>query len=59
LVRKTLDFGPQSGANRLARLDGRSRPALLMRRVRQELTAHVGGKPNFVQSPFGKGGRVG
>jgi hypothetical protein len=32
-----------------AKLDGRTKEAALMRRVRAELTAHVGGNPNAVQ----------
>jgi hypothetical protein len=34
----------------LAKADGRTREAALMRRVREDLIAHVGGKPNTVQS---------
>src|SRR5262249_49763616 len=33
----------------LAKLDGRTREAALMRRVRAELTAHVGGEPTVTQ----------
>lgn len=33
----------------LARLDGRTREGRLMRRVRSELTAHVGGRPSATQ----------
>ena len=31
-------------------MDGRSRPARLMRKVRTELIAHLGGKPSVTQS---------
>ena len=33
----------------LAKLDGRTREAALMRRTRGELTAHVGGQPSATQ----------
>src|SRR6185437_12063736 len=38
-----------SRPNILAKLDGRTREAQLMRKVRADLTAHVGGKPNIAQ----------
>lgn len=34
----------------LGRIDGRSREAALLRRVRAELTAHVGGQPTATQA---------
>lgn len=42
-------IGPYSRPVALAKLDGRTREAALMRRVRAELTAHCGGNPNAVQ----------
>jgi hypothetical protein len=45
----TTEIGPYSGPLTLAKLDGRTREAALMRRVRAELTAHCGGNPNAVQ----------
>ncbi len=42
-------LGPYSSASILADLDGRSRAARLLRVVRAELTAHVGGRPSMVQ----------
>jgi hypothetical protein len=45
----TRAIGPYSRPLALRKLDGRTREAALMRRVRAELTAHVGGKPNFPQ----------
>jgi hypothetical protein len=41
--------GPYSRQGALAMLDGRSKEAMFMRRVRAELTAHVGGKPSAVE----------
>jgi hypothetical protein len=43
----TSAIGPYSRPLALAKLDGRTREAALMRRVRAELTAHVGGAPTF------------
>ncbi len=43
------EIGPYSRPLALAKLDGRTREAALMRRVRAELTAHVGGSPTFPQ----------
>jgi hypothetical protein len=43
------EIGPYSGPLTLAKLDGRTREAALMRRVRAELTAHCGGNPSFPQ----------
>lgn len=40
---------PYASHATLARLDGRTREGRLMRRVRSELTAHVGGKPSAPQ----------
>lgn len=45
----TVAISPNSSAATLARLDGRTREGRLMRRVRSELTAHVGGKPSATQ----------
>ena len=42
-------IGPYSSAHTLSNLDGRTREAKLLRRVRSELTAHVGGKPSATQ----------
>ena len=40
---------PYSRAKAIAKLDGRSRPARLMRRVRKDLVTHLGGKPSATQ----------
>jgi hypothetical protein len=45
----TSAIGPYCSPLALAKLDGRTREAALMRRVRTELTAHVGGNPTFPQ----------
>lgn len=42
-------IGPYSRPTALAKLDGRTREARLMRQVRAELTAHVGGNPSATQ----------
>src|SRR5258708_4162290 len=42
-------IGPHSRPHNLARVDGRTREAKLLRRVRAELTEHVGGSPTAVQ----------
>ena len=42
-------IGPYSRPHNLSNMDGRSREARLLRRVRSELTAHVGGKPSATQ----------
>jgi hypothetical protein len=44
-----LKIGPYSRPFALAKLDGRTREASLMRRVRAELTAHCGGSPSATQ----------
>ena len=41
--------GPHSRPHRLAKIDGRTREATLMRQVREDLTRHCGGKPSVVQ----------
>jgi len=41
--------GPYSKRGALALLDGRSKPAQFMRRVRAELVTHVGGSPSAVE----------
>lgn len=43
------DLKPYSRAIAWANLDGRSREAVLLRRVRADLTAHLGGKPSATQ----------
>lgn len=42
-------IGPYSRPHNLQKLDGRTREGRLMRDVRAELTAHVGGKPSATQ----------
>lgn len=42
-------LGPYSRADALAKLDGRTREARLLGKVRKDLTAHVGGKPTVTQ----------
>lgn len=42
-------LGPFSRPNVLAKPDGRTRDARLLRELKAELTAHVGGHPNAVQ----------
>lgn len=49
ITKKVRTIGPYSSSVTLAKLDGRTRKAALMRRVREELSAHVGGKPNAPQ----------
>jgi len=46
---KLTKLGPYSRSASLAKIDGRTREAALMRRVRAEFTAHVGGNPSAVQ----------
>ena len=46
---KARRIGPYSRPNVLAKLDGRTREAALLRRVRADLTAHVGGHPTATQ----------
>ena len=41
--------GPYSRPKKLALLDGRRAEAKLMREVRDDLTAHIGGKPTVTQ----------
>ncbi len=43
-------IGPYSRASALAKLDGRTREARLMRELREELVAHVGGSPSATQT---------
>jgi hypothetical protein len=43
-------IGPYSRPPALAKLDGRSSEARMMRKVRNDLVAHVGGKPSATQS---------
>jgi hypothetical protein len=42
-------LGPYSCLYKLAKLDGRTREAALVRRVREELLAHVGQRPTITQ----------
>ena len=48
-VPKTPRIGPYSAAHMLAKLDGRSREANLLRRIRADLLKHIGGNPTVVQ----------
>lgn len=43
-------IGPHSRPNVLAKLDGRTREAQLMRKVREDLTQHIGGSPSATQA---------
>lgn len=45
----TTVVGPYSRPKAISKLDGRSRPARLMRKVRAELIAHLGGRPSTTQ----------
>jgi hypothetical protein len=45
----TSAIGPYCRPHALAKLDGRTREAALMRRVLADLTRHVGGAPTVVQ----------
>src|SRR4051812_22696126 len=42
-------IGPHSRPGRLALIDGRRAEAQFMKRIRDELTAHVGGRPSVTQ----------
>jgi hypothetical protein len=42
-------IGPYSRPHRLAKLDGRTREAKMLRAIRAELAAHVGGKPSVTE----------
>lgn len=42
-------MNPECSPNTLAKLDGRTREARLMQKVRAELVAHVGGSPSATQ----------
>jgi hypothetical protein len=42
-------LGAHSRPHNLAKIDQRTREAALLRRVREELTAHVGGNPSAVE----------
>lgn len=46
---KAHPIGAHSRPHSLAKLDGRRKEAWLMRRVREELTEHVGGHPTITQ----------
>jgi hypothetical protein len=48
-AQKTREIGPYSRPVTLAKLDGRTKEATLMRRVRAELIEHVGGNPSAIQ----------
>jgi hypothetical protein len=43
-------IGPYSRRHRLAKLDGRTKEAALLRETRARLVAHVGGAPSAVQA---------
>jgi len=43
-------IGPNSSPFTLAKLDGRTKAAQLMRRTRAELIGHCGGNPDVIQS---------
>lgn len=45
----TVKIGPYSRAHRLAKVDGRTRLAKLMRETRSALIEHVGGDPSATQ----------
>ena len=45
----SVALGPYSRPKAVAKLDGRSRPARLMRQVRKELVAHLDGRPSTTQ----------
>jgi len=47
---KTRRIGAYSRPTALAKLDGRTREAALLRTTREALVAHVGGQPSAVQS---------
>jgi hypothetical protein len=47
--RNTTTLRPRSTPADLAKLDGRTREARLMRELRAELVSHVGGKPSATQ----------
>jgi len=46
---KARHIGPYSRPHILAKLDGRTREAMLMRRTRAQLIEHVGGSPSAVE----------
>jgi hypothetical protein len=46
---KTRPIGPYWRPVTLAKLDGRTKEAAVLRRVRADLTAHVGGVPSVTQ----------
>jgi hypothetical protein len=52
MASSTPAIGPYCRPLALAKLDGRTKEAALMRRVRAELTAHVGGTPSFPQRVY-------
>lgn len=47
---KIRQIGPFSRPLALVKLDGRTREAMLMRAVREDLIAHVGGRPTAAQA---------
>jgi hypothetical protein len=49
MTQKIRKIGTYSRRFGLTKLDGRTREAVLMRRVRDELTRHVGGNPSVTQ----------
>ena len=46
---ETYAIGPHSRPHMLAKLDQRTRESRLLKAVRRDLTAHVGGKPSATQ----------
>lgn len=49
MTRRINPIGPHSRPTTLAKMDARTREAALMRKVRADLTAHVGGSPSVTQ----------
>lgn len=49
MTRKINQLGPHSRPSAIAVLDGRTKEAALLRKVRADLTAHVGGNPSATQ----------
>jgi hypothetical protein len=47
--KKVRKITVHSGATTLVKLDQRTKEAQLMRQVRADLTAHVGGRPSYAQ----------
>jgi hypothetical protein len=49
MLKKARHIGPYSRPHILAKLDGRTKEAMLMRRTRAQLIEHVGGSPSAVE----------